>query len=66
MPKQLLTEVECNHCGKPIPYNENYLVATWMYMSLQDLECHEEREAEFCKKCATLIILAIRRHVKRA
>jgi len=53
MPK---SEVTCNHCNRPIPYGEPYLVLTWMYMNEQDLEEHDERVSEFCKECSTFLL----------
>lgn len=59
------TDVQCNHCGKYMAYGETYLVVSWMYMTHQDLEQHDEREAEFCKKCATLPLLSIHRQIAK-
>ena len=58
------TDVKCNHCGRSMPYGKDYLVIDWRYMTYEDMEEHSEREAEFCKKCAALILLAVRRHSK--
>lgn len=69
MPKEptketLFTEVKCNHCGRLLKYNECYLVISWMYMTHQNLEAHDDRVAEFCKRCSALVQLAVHRHVK--
>ena len=64
MPKATFTEVTCNHCGRPLKYNECYLVISWMYMHPNGLEAHDERVGEFCKRCSALVQLAVQRHVK--
>lgn len=58
-----MPEVTCNHCGCDMSDGQDYLVIDWRYFR-NDHEEHGEREAEFCKKCTPLVLLAVRRHIK--
>lgn len=60
----MLTDVKCNHCGRPMKYEERYTTIDFTSMSYMDIEEFETRIAQFCKKCSALVLLFVRRHIK--